>query len=175
MDEHDPPLGQPLGARGSDIIHAGLFQHRGAHQARVERQIEQRQRDRRQHQVVRNVPDPVPALVEGGDVLHSTGWEPAKIEGEYDDEHQPDPEQRRRIGHQGENRNGRVAPCIEAGCREQAKDNANADSKHDRAGHQQQGWDEAIKNEIKHRHVMPERISEIKSENVFQIDRKLHR
>ena len=61
-------LRQTFGARSDHVVHRVLVEYRSAHQPRVEREVEQRQRDRRQNQVVGNVDDVRPAFLECGDL-----------------------------------------------------------------------------------------------------------
>ena len=55
MLEHHHALTQALGTGGADIIGAEHLDHAGARQAGVQREVYDRERSRRQHQVVRDV------------------------------------------------------------------------------------------------------------------------
>ncbi len=57
--EDDLPLGEPLGARGPDVVLAERLEQVVARQARVDRHVEEREHGPRQDHVAEPVPDPL--------------------------------------------------------------------------------------------------------------------
>ena len=122
-------LGQPLGARGADVVLAERFQHRGARDARDQRDVDHRQGDGRQDQVVQERPEAV------GDAPIALHRQPAELERHDPDQDVGEHEHRHREAQHREAHQRAVEPAAEA----PGGDHAERDRDHHREHDGQRG------------------------------------
>ena len=136
---HDARLAEALGARGAHEVERQHLEHRGAHDAQVDRQEDQPQRQRRQHQVPRDVQHAprFPCRL-GADRVEAAGRQPVQIDAEQHDRHQAEPEGRRGVEHQPEGGDQRVRPSVDAPRRHHAEHQPEEEGEGQRRRHQQQ-------------------------------------
>jgi len=69
----DACLVEPLGARGADVVEIEHFEHRGAHDAQINGEEDQRQRQRRQHQMCSDIQRTLERRLHRADILEAAG------------------------------------------------------------------------------------------------------
>ena len=114
VPRHHAGLVEAFGARGPDVIEVEHLQHRGAHDAQIDRQEDQPERQRRQHQMAGDIEHAPDAGAHRADVLEAAGRQPLQIDREHDDRHQPEPERGRGVEDQAERRDQRIRPAVDA-------------------------------------------------------------
>ena len=173
MATRNLPFRQPLGARSHHVVHRKLLQHRSPHQPGIERQVEHGQRQRRQHQVVRNVAPARKTLVEGGHLLHAAGGEPAELDRKHDDQHQTRPEHRCGVGQHGQHGDHVVLPAVEISGGQAAQQSTRKHRQRKDREHQQQRRTQTRQDQLGDRHVMPERIAQVKADDLLHVEQQL--
>ena len=173
--EGDPAAGEALGLRGAHVVEAVDLEHRGAHQPRVDRHVEERQGHRGQQHVPADIDHAVEALVSRPDRLHARGRQPAEGDAEQQDEHQPDPEGRRRVGQQREDRDHRVGSGAHPPRRQHAQPHSQQDRQGERGQHQRQGRRQAFQDQPEDRPVVAVGVAEVELHDVPQIVAELDR
>ena len=123
--------------------------------------------------MVRDVEPAPPPFGERGHRLHSARWEPAEPEREHHDQHQADPEERRRVGDQGQDRDQRVAPAVHAHRRQEAERDAGAHGDEEGDAHQEERRPEPSLDQVEHRHAVAEGDPEVQREDIRHVEDEL--
>ena len=175
MPRHHAGLVEAFGARGPDIIEVENFEHRGAHDAQVDRQEDQPERQRRQHQMAGDVEDAPDAGPNRADVLEAAGRQPLQIDREHDDRHQPEPERGRGVEDEAERRDQRVRPAVDAARGDHAEQQPEEERKGQRRGHQQDGRRQPLQDHRRHRLAVDRGEAEIEPHQPPEIIAELGR
>jgi hypothetical protein len=143
---HHAGLVQPLGAGGADEIQVQHLEHRCAHDAQIDRNEDQPQRQRRQHQMTCDIDGVPDSDLDGADILKAAGRQPLQIDGKHHDRHQPEPERRRRVEDQPDCRDQRIRPLIDPARGDDAEHETDKECKGQRGRHQQDGRRQPLQN-----------------------------
>ena len=175
MARHHAGLVEPLGARGPDVIEVEHFQHRGAHDAQIDGEEDQPERQRRQHQMACDIEHAPDAGLHRADILEAAGRQPLQIDREHHDRHQPEPERRRGVEDQAERRDQRVRPAVDAARGDHAEQQAEEERKRQRRGHQQDRRRQPFQNDRCHRLAIDRGEAEIEPHQPPEIIAELGR
>ena len=169
----DAALGEPLGARGAHEVEAVDLEHAGAHQPQIDREIDERHRDRRHDQMARDIEHASRTGEVRAERAEAAERQPGELDREDHDHHQPEPEARHRIGDERKRHQRGVGPAPRTARRRDTEGQAEAEGKADAGGHQQQRRRQALEDQQADRLVVDVGVAEIEREHAPEKQREL--
>ena len=160
MPHDDRALGQALGARGSHVVLSQHVEHAGPREPDDEADQERAERDGRQHQVLRRPP--------------ARHGQPAEIDGEDDDQHEPQPEHGHRLAQERE-RHRPVIPerePLDGG--DDADRHPDEEREDERAGGEQERRGQPLQDHLERGPLGADRSAEVPGDRVPEKARVLH-
>jgi hypothetical protein len=107
-------------------------------------------------------------------ILHARRRQPVELDGEQQDQHQPDPEQWHGIGDDGGHRDQMIFPAAHPYGRQQSQQDADTEGKDERGAHQQQRGGQARQDQRQYRALVAEGIAEIQCQDVLDVECELN-
>ena len=104
---------------------------------------------------------------------HPAGGQHAEEDGEQHDQHQAQPELRRRVGEQRDDGDDAVEPLAVAHGGDGAEQHAEQRGDDDRREHQEHGRRDALQDEVEHRPLLDVGEAEVEGEQLAEIDEEL--
>ena len=149
-----PPSGTPLARAVVTKSCDADLEHRRARQARVDRHVEQAERQRRQHQVRAMSSTAATPVRSAPTVLMPKLGSQSEPHAEHQHQHQPDPEQRRRVEAERQHGDDAVGERADAACGQRAERDAADDGEHERRAGQQQRRRQPFQDQAQHRPLL---------------------
>jgi hypothetical protein len=123
--------------------------------------------------MVRDVQHPAESGEAGPDRHHAAGRQPAELDREQHDQHQPDPEGRGSVGEQDEDGDGAVGRPVDVAGRGHPEDHAERYRHRQARAHQDEGGGEPVQHELEHGRVVAEGEAEVEVDHAPDVAREL--
>ena len=170
MMDRDLVAAEALGAGGAHEVGLRHLQHRGSHDARVDRGIEEAERQGRQDQVV----DDIQNAAGAADLHHAADRQPAEFHRKQHDQHDAEPEAGCGVEEHGADRDQAVPEGADFHRSDDACRDAHRDGERDARHHQQDGCRQVDPDCLDDRHVLPVGETEVEMQQRPDVLQKLH-